>query len=610
MSSGRERVVFVGAAVGLWLLFVVQAALSPVLLDDWFQLRYWRDHELSLGALWELGRHNYLHYNPRMGDVFLALIDASQIIHIVVTPLVQIAALVATFVIAFGRWPRRSLHDLQLLLFIQVMIWLVVPIPGIIYFYRPIATNYLWAFTFTLALFVPYRLALANDGGAPRPWLVPAMLVLGWIAGMCNEHTGPTAMLAMAVALYLAWRRHRLRAWMVSGMIGLYVGFPMLIFAPGQSKRYAGLATHATPSKLLDERGLTGCLEILFDFIAESRLGILLFVAAVVRYVIVFRMRGERIAPLPRTTLVTAGVLAAAAVAIVVTLFASPITTDRVFFASGVLLVAAFAVCTEQLFAARSVRHLVVGASIVLFAYHAVRFVETYVAVKAENDARIALMRETRPGTVAYVPAFDHNLRTRWHLGDDFQIHPWLGEYVATELYDLANLHVNHTPARSFVRYRVARNYDPPLAPRALPPVEHVSTYREWLRDPASRLQVVPHHVTGHRLTRFAITVIGLPFADPKRRPIVMMEWTPSGYTFVDGSPYDESRGHFIRVRATSMPKRLESTYVIGCGHVQPVKILFDDHAGPLLPVNERDCRGAFTALMCEPDRCWIAGWY
>jgi len=24
------------------------------------------------------------------------------------------------------------------------------------------------------------------------------MLVLGWVAGMCNEHTGPTAMVAMA----------------------------------------------------------------------------------------------------------------------------------------------------------------------------------------------------------------------------------------------------------------------------------------------------------------------------------------------------------------------------------------------------------------------------
>src|SRR5262249_3122990 len=267
----------------------------------------------------------------------------------------------------------RNLHDLHLLLFIQVMIWLAIPIPGIIYFYRPIATNYLWAFTFTLALFVPYRLALARElrgepvplGGArahARPWLVPIMLALGWIAGMCNEHTGPTAMIAMACFVGVAWRRHQLRAWMVSGLLGLYVGYPMLFFAPGQAARYGGIATRDTPTKLLAERGITGCLEILINFLYESRLGIALFVAAIVRYVLTSRRSKERPRPLPRETIVTAAILGSASAAIVFTLWASPMTTDRVFYASGVLLVAALAICAEQLFIVRGVRHLVVGA--------------------------------------------------------------------------------------------------------------------------------------------------------------------------------------------------------------------------------------------------------
>ena len=47
----RERSAFVAAALALWSLYFVQALWSPVLLDDWFQLRYWRDHELSLAAI-------------------------------------------------------------------------------------------------------------------------------------------------------------------------------------------------------------------------------------------------------------------------------------------------------------------------------------------------------------------------------------------------------------------------------------------------------------------------------------------------------------------------------------------------------------------------------
>ncbi|HSD86720.1 MAG TPA: DUF6056 family protein [Kofleriaceae bacterium] len=613
MTPRRERAVFAAAALGLWLLFFVQAVNAPVLLDDWFQLRYWRDHEFGPSALWAYGRHNYLHYNPRIGDVLVAIVDSSRLLHLVVSPLVQLAALVTTFVIAFGRWPRRTLRDLQLLLFIQVMIWLVIPIPGIIYFYRPIATNYLWAFTFTLALFVPYRLALASGAVPSRPWLAPIMLALGWVAGMCNEHTGPTAMVAMAGFVYVAWRRRQVRAWMVSGLVGLYIGYPMLFLAPGQSMRYGGLATRDTPSKLLSERGIIGCLKILFDFISESRLGIALFVAAVVRYVVTTRGRGERLAGLPRETSTTAVILVAASAAMVVTLFASPMTTDRVFYASGVLLAAAFAVCAEQMFVARSVRHLVVGACMILFAYHAARFIEIYVAVKAENEQRIAILRATRPGTVAFLPPYEHDQRSRWHIGDDFKTYPWLAEYVATEMFDLANASVAGTPPRAFARYQITRSYDPPLDPalEASIPARDIPTYRQWMYDPVARLlvgaQLVPYG--GHRLVRFTVTVVGLPFDDPRHRPIIALEWTPSGYAYVEGSPDDASRGHVVRLRPTSLPNSIESTFVIGCGQARRVELVFDS-VGPLLPIDERECRGAFTAVMCEPDRCWIAGWY
>ena len=613
MTPRRERAWFAAAALGLWLLFFVQAVNAPILLDDWFQLRYWRDHEFGASALWAYGRHNYLHYNPRIGDVLVAIIDSSRVIHLIASPLVQLAALVTTFVIAFGRWPRRTLHDLQLLLFVQVMIWLVIPIPGIIYFYRPIATNYLWAFTFTLALFVPYRLALARDSVPSRPWLAPIMLGLGWIAGMCNEHTGATAMVAMAGFTYVAWRRRQIRAWMVSGLVGLYIGYPMLLLAPGQSMRYGGLATRDTPSKLLATRGITGCLEILFDFISESRLGIALFVAAVVRYLVTVRMQGERPPGMTGSTAITAGTLAAASAAIVVTLFVSPMTTDRVFFASGVLLAAAFAVCAERMFVVRSVRHLVVGACMILFAYHAVRFIQIEAAVKAENDERIAILRAARRGTVAFLPPYEHEQRTRWHIGDDFKIYPWLGEYVATEMYDLANLDVEGTPPRPFARYEVTRSYDPPLDPdlEAELPAPDVPTYRQWTSDLVSRLQVgtqlVPYQ--GHRLVRFTVTVAGLPFDDPRHRPIIALEWTPSGYAYVEGSPYDAPAGHFVRIRPTSLPKHIDSTFVLGCGQANRVELVLDS-VGPLVPIDERYCRGAFTAVMCEVDRCWIAGWY
>jgi hypothetical protein len=607
-------VIFGLAAFTLWLVFFVQAVNAPVLLDDWFQIRYWRDHEFTASAIWQYGRHNYFHYNPRIGDVLLAIVDGSRLFHLIATPLVQLGALITAFMIAFARLPRPTLRDTQLLLFMQVMIWLVIPIPGIIYFYRPIATNYLWAFTITLALFVPYRLALASTSARPQLWRVPIMLALGWLAGMSNEHTGPTAMVAMAAFVYAAWGRGQLRAWMISGAIGLYIGYPMLFFAPGQSVRYMGLAIRETPAKLLADRGVTGCLEILIQFISESRLGIAMFVAAVVRYVISFRRRGERTPSLPRETFTTAALLAAASGAIVVTLFMSPTTTDRVFYASGVLLVAAFASCAERLFAERSVRHLVVGACALVFAYHVVQFVAIYGEVKAENDERIARLETATPGTVAYLPPYEQTGRSRWHLGDDFQTYPWLAEYIASELYDLANVQVGGLGGQPLVRYRVARTFDPPLDPRLgarLPRIQGIPSYRQWQRDPLTRVRIAAQLTgyEGHRLVRFRVGALGLPFDDPKHRPILAVQWTRNGFEFVDGSPYEDSRGHFIRVRRASLPAHLQATSMIGCGQTYRVEPVLDG-SDVLLPVDERTCRGIFTAIMCEPDRCWLAGWY
>ena len=271
LTPQRERLCFAGAVVLMWLFFVVQAVHTPTLLDDWYQLTWHRHHAFGLASIWQYGHYNYFHFNPRIGDVLLMIVNGPRIIHLIATPLVELSLIPLAFALTFGRWPKPTLRDLQLLVVIQLLIWLISPIPGIVYFYRPFATNYLWSIATMLALFVPYRLELARAAGASRVWLVPIMFVVGWCAGMGNEHTGPTAMLAMAVLLVWAWRKQRLRAWMIAGALGLFVGYPMLFLAPGQALRYAGMATKNSPLHVLAERGLSGNWEIVIDFIAEAQ---------------------------------------------------------------------------------------------------------------------------------------------------------------------------------------------------------------------------------------------------------------------------------------------------------------------------------------------------
>jgi hypothetical protein len=617
----RERLVFACAAFGLWLLFFVQAWNTPVLLDDWYQLTYWRHHDFGIGAIWEYGHYNYFHFNPRIGDVFLAIVNGPRVVHLILTPLVQCAVPLTAFVIAFARWPKPTLRDLQLLLVIQVMIWLVIPVPGIIYFYRPFATNYLWAFTITLALFVPYRLVMAREvaGARSRVWAAPFMLALGWIVGMCNEHTGPAAMVAMAGFMYFAWRRHRLRIWMIAGAVGLYIGYPMLFLAPGQTVRYAGLATRNTPTRLLADRGFDGCFDILLDFVGESRVGILVFVVAGLMYLNTIRKRGDKPAALSRASVLTATVLVLASGMIIVTLFASPTASERLFYASGVLLVAALTVFFDQLMAERAVRRFLVGLCTVLFAYHAFRFVQVYIAVKADSDKRLALLHAAKPGEVTLVPSYDYKRRSRWHWGDDFR-YASLREYVGNEVFDLKNIELDEylrwaqpTPPDHYV---ARRTFEPPLEPELaakLAPVSYIPTYWEWTLNQLRRLLVTTElgDYQGHKLVRYTITAEGTQFEDPAHREIVVVDWTPSGFDFVDGRPHDDSWGRpNVRVWKDSVPKHLEGSYIVGCGRTQRVEPIPDEEGvGPMLPV-PLDCRGVYTAIMCEPDRCWHAGRY
>ena len=91
---------FVAATAMLWSVFFVQAWQSTTLLDDWYQLGWYKGHALDAALVWRVARYNYLHGNPRIGDVFLLLVDGPRVIHLALTPVVQIALLGASFVVA------------------------------------------------------------------------------------------------------------------------------------------------------------------------------------------------------------------------------------------------------------------------------------------------------------------------------------------------------------------------------------------------------------------------------------------------------------------------------------------------------------------------------
>jgi Family of unknown function (DUF6056) len=620
-ASRHERLAFLGAILGLYLLFLVQAWNTPTLLDDWYQLPYWRTHDFGVTAIWDQARYNYFNFNPRVGDVFLLIVNGPRVAHLILTPLVELGVLYVTFAIAFSRWPKPTWRDLQLLLVLQVLIWLIIPICGVMYFYRPFTTNYLWAFGITTLLFVPYRFAITH-GASPRQWwLVPPMLVLGWTAGMCNEHTGPAAMVAIAVFIFVAWKQKQLRAWMLAGGVGLYIGYPMLFLAPGQAVRYAGMATRNTPINMLKERGLDGCFEILLEFITEAQNGIILILIAVLVYVRAYRRAGGKLPTVSRHHVFTMSAFVIAAGSIVVTLFASPTATERLFYAPAILLACAFAVLCEHLLENRTARRFLVIACTIIFAYHAARFVWVYAVGKAENDERIAKLQAAPDNAIVDIEPYSQSRHTRWYWGDDFR-YASLREYVGNEVFDLNGVrfarHLRWAEPASPDRYVAIRTYDPPLDPavaKTVAPVRYTPTYWEWAIAQLRKLRATTNlgEYQGHKLVQYDVVAHDTKLEDPKNRPIYVVRWTlAKGLEFVDGRPNDDELGRpYVRVWKDSVPPHWIESFTVDCGKTRRVEAVPDevDDIGPMLPIT-LECKGVHTAFMCEPDRCWLAGKY
>lgn len=100
------------------------------------------------------------------------------------------------------------------------------------------SSNYLWTSAFLLLFLIPYVRHYFTKGVVSyKEWMVPAMAVLGFLAGNTNENTIGWIGLTGIFYLYHAWNKKTLQHWMISGFIGLSIGFGLLMLAPGNFVR-------------------------------------------------------------------------------------------------------------------------------------------------------------------------------------------------------------------------------------------------------------------------------------------------------------------------------------------------------------------------------------
>jgi hypothetical protein len=622
-AERRDAPAFYGLCALLWGFFCLMAYFTPVLLDDWYQVAWHQRHSLTLATLWSYARYDYFNYNPRLGENFLLLVNGPAAIHLLLTPTVELTLLFAMFALAYGRWPRATRGDALKLLLGLVLVWLAVPIPGVMFFYRPFTTNYVYAFCLQVLLFVPYRFAFEPGAATKRAvWFVPLMFLLGWCVGMTNEHTGPTEIVALAAILFVFWKQRRaIHAWMWAGLVGIVVGYPMLFFAPGQSLRYGGLATKASPLETIADRGADGTAQIIIDFVTETMLGLVfVLIAVLVAYNAERRRRAAGDATpgllrVERTHLATMLPFLVAATTIVLTLFASPVVGERTFFAPAALCVCAFLVLIDVLMREPRARRYLALAATVVFGWHAVQLVLIYPRAKAENDARMAIVRAARPGGIAYVPPYSHFNRSRYFLGDDMT-YASLREYVAHEVFGKGGIEYTK-PLRSEptaqLTMSVEPTMDPPMAAADVlaqleMPLSYLPSYVDREIQLVRRIDDGLKSIPGHRFVSVETPVHGLDLPLLRGRPLLGVRWDGKDLTFIDGRRLVDKMGlpYFLLWRGT-VPPGLTDAYVVSCGKTEQVPMTKDPDGKGLRMTYVPRCRGHYLAIACTEKECWLA---
>ena len=384
---------------------------EPFAFDAWNIAGDTGAEPFSVGRFFRYVAFEYTHSNPRVGQWFTYLGYKLEWFAVIATPLVYGAIALGVFVLGTGRFPRKG-RDLALVAIAIGFAWFAIPRIGMIMFCRAYGANYLYGAAIQLWFLVPLRLRPAGAASVPA---CIAYGALGFIAGACNEHTGPTLCLfALGYALLGHHQTGRMPRLRLAGALGCIIGFAAIFFAPGQGERYDGLATKVTLLGRLLQRGVTNNLDIFRDWMVACAplLGLLAILLVVARDDDPAPRRGPL--ALLKWALIAGSMITA-------TVFVSPKLGPRFYLHGSVLVLAAFVGIADAVLTTS--RRLVpfVLLAVAASVYAGARTIPLYLRVHAQSDERVAALEASQPGSVFTADSYEQVEDTWWFLGDDFR---------------------------------------------------------------------------------------------------------------------------------------------------------------------------------------------
>jgi hypothetical protein len=394
-------------------------AHEPFSFDAWNVAMDTAARPITAHRFFDYVRYEYVHSNPRFGQALTYLAYKVQWFAEIATPLAYLALSLAITVLGLGRWPKRG-RELAMWMIAIGFGWFAFPQIGRNMFCRAYGANYVYGAAIQLWFLAYLRLGMVRPGeAAALPRLKLAMF--GVIAGMCNEHTGPALIAFLAGHAWWLRRAGKPHGLSIAGALGVLLGFAVIFFAPGQAERYDGLAQRASLPERLFERGVTGNLDILRDYLVYAAPLLLLIVVVLIGELAdTDPAEPERRAARGRA-LRAIGLALGAGVVIAATLGASPKLGSRFYIAPLAILLAGFIALLDAVVATPRRLAPLVALAVAASAYAGFRTIPLFARVADQGAARMRALEASTPGSKFVADAWDQVGESWWFIGDDFR---------------------------------------------------------------------------------------------------------------------------------------------------------------------------------------------
>jgi len=224
------------------LIFAVMLALNhlmPLHRDDFDYSMIWKTGE-HIESLPDVIQSTWRHYFLHGGRAF-TVFCLNLFLWLGKFPFdVANAAMFTALVLLIYFHARREFKiggEFGILAAAGILAWLSFPHFGEVAIWKSGSTVYLWSAVPAAIFLLPYNFYLSKSFSAGK-FFVPAMFLLGIVAGCSVENLGVTVTLLTAAISFYCAKKNIFQTWQVAGCLGSLIGLIILLIAPGNFVRY------------------------------------------------------------------------------------------------------------------------------------------------------------------------------------------------------------------------------------------------------------------------------------------------------------------------------------------------------------------------------------